>query len=181
MIMEISAFSIPDLLDNGFWWQDSMSRKIGERYKRKSGEQRGNTDQPKHQKIDSSLYFWLPDYVYWAPVVRMAKWDRTLIWQLWYAHIHRRLFLPLKFWDNKLLVDEEEFDLQLALRLLFSLGRCMEAYYGAVEDATRNYRDNLTNFLWFLTRTTIPTDTSIGQHRIRRLLEFATQSPQLVD
>jgi len=34
-IHEISTFNRTDLLDNGFWWQDSMSRKSGERYKRK--------------------------------------------------------------------------------------------------------------------------------------------------
>jgi hypothetical protein len=165
---EMRGIPMTDLLDNRFWMQN-----------KKQNYPILSQTHPKRRKEGTTIYYWLPDYVYWAPVIRMAKWDRTILMQLWYSQIHGRLFLPRSFWDNCTEAFTARFDWQLAVKLVLSLGRCMAAYYGVIPKP--DAYDNCGWFLTILTRTTVITDEEIARNKIMRLIDFATHTSQLVD
>lgn len=146
---EVASFSRIDLLDNGFWWHDTLMRANGERVQRKrrnalkeatykqeknkkKRKQNDNTSQKELHPANSSneIYFWLPDHAHWGPVIRTAKWNRELLITLWFGMIHDRLFLPPGSFDDPNLIDTINFDSRQSLMLLYNLRRCMYHYYG---------------------------------------------------
>lgn len=136
-VNEISKFGRIDLLDNGFWWQDSMSRKSGDRYKRKSAgvlqelPRKRSTGKTHVDNTERTVCYWLPDYAHWAPVVRIVKHDQTLLLHMWLGHIHWRLFLPNElFFTPYPEEDDVGYNWILAVKLLRSLGKCLLPFFG---------------------------------------------------
>ena len=174
-IQELETFTRVDLLDNGFWWQDSFYRANGERFLRKRAQDNvKNVLFTKRIKVPNiiqcnsqnktlnglTLCYWLPDYAHWAPVVRIIKNDKLLFLQVWLGQIHWRLFLPANaFHVSDSFRHRVPFNGKQALFLLKSLCQCLMPFWD-VEQGKYEWEYNTTK---------------AAQMSYQRHLEYATQ------
>lgn len=86
------------------------------------------------------LEYWLPDYAYWAPVVRMARHNMDCMVELWLGYIHPRLFLPTEFFIVPMKAVDEDYKWQCAIRLLYSLSICLSMFYEVPTTEARGER-----------------------------------------
>lgn len=110
---EIKEYNRVDLLDNGFWWQDTMSRKRGTRYSRRdaktkkanheehqsSNERNLVTNVEETRRTNDTNKLILVDNLnfekhLWAPLLLEIQDDLSRLKSLWIKEVYWRLLLP---------------------------------------------------------------------------------------
>lgn len=93
-----------------------------------------------HCSTQTIVDHWLPDYAYWAPVVRMARHNMDCMVELWLGYIHPRLFLPTELFIVPMKAVDEDYKWQCAIRLLYSLSICLSMFYEVPKTEARGER-----------------------------------------